>query len=114
MVCIDDPVSKTIGCHKTFFNQECYESHKKWMCAAEMFCPKCKMLDKNDGQHVCYRPLCMFCGVRHLPAPGRRNCYVTPLKPVKDTPYRLVTFDAESTLKGSNKYEPDPIMQEYF
>uniref|UniRef100_A0A914KQQ5 DNA-directed DNA polymerase n=1 Tax=Meloidogyne incognita TaxID=6306 RepID=A0A914KQQ5_MELIC len=89
-------------CGKIFRNNDCFEHHKSSNhCLQSKQCEKCgviwriKDINRDPAKkHICGHKWCIKCIQYHS---SERGCFIKPLKPKKKTPYRLVTFDFEST-----------------
>uniref|UniRef100_A0A1I8BZI5 DNA-directed DNA polymerase n=1 Tax=Meloidogyne hapla TaxID=6305 RepID=A0A1I8BZI5_MELHA len=92
---------KCQDCCKTFENADCFLHHlNSGFCRNSKQCEKCgeiwNVYDNNkNGRrgHVCFEKYCGKCGDYHDP---KRGCFIRPLKPKQQHPYRLVAFDLET------------------
>jgi hypothetical protein len=90
------------GCGKKFNNRNCYQHHlNNRECQRSKICLKCgkpfnlRNLRKHGMKtHKCGVDFCRTCNKYHK---KERGCYIKPLEPREALPYRLVTFDFEST-----------------
>lgn len=99
IVCRDDPTNDHKGCNKVFYNQECYNAHKKRMCLVYKTCGKCHRKIVNGKPHDCDKPECIIC--RECHPPGKKNCFITPKKPSKKHKrFRICYFDCECRMCG--------------
>uniref|UniRef100_A0A1I8B0R1 DNA-directed DNA polymerase n=1 Tax=Meloidogyne hapla TaxID=6305 RepID=A0A1I8B0R1_MELHA len=89
-------------CGKIFSNSDCFEYHKSSNhCLRSKQCQRCgviwriKDFHKDPAKkHICGHKWCLKCMQYHS---SERGCFIRPLEPKKKTPYRLLTFDFEST-----------------
>nr|CAD2186456.1 unnamed protein product [Meloidogyne enterolobii] len=89
-------------CSKYFNNKECYEHHlRSNFCSISKRCLKCGIIwdvsknTRNERRgHVCNEIYCKTCQSFHDP---KRGCYIRPLEPKEQAPYRIVAFDLETT-----------------
>uniref|UniRef100_A0A1I8B938 DNA-directed DNA polymerase n=1 Tax=Meloidogyne hapla TaxID=6305 RepID=A0A1I8B938_MELHA len=96
-----DGVQKCQDCCKTFEKPDCFLHHlNSGFCRNSKQCEKCgeiwNVYDNNkNGRrgHVCFEKYCGKCGDYHDP---KRGCFIRPLKPKQQHPYRLVAFDLET------------------
>lgn len=92
---------KCHDCNKLFSNQNCFDAHKQnGFCKKSKKCEDCGKIwtvkdSKREGRggHVCGQTYCNVCHIVHDP---KRNCYIEPINPEKEKPYRLIAFDMET------------------
>uniref|UniRef100_A0A1I8BG00 DNA-directed DNA polymerase n=1 Tax=Meloidogyne hapla TaxID=6305 RepID=A0A1I8BG00_MELHA len=90
------------GCSKNFNNNDCYTHHiSSNFCNISKRCVKCgviwdvaKNIRNGRKGHVCSERYCTTCLCFHDP---KRGCFIRPLEPKEPAPYRIVTFDLETT-----------------
>jgi len=89
------------GCEKEFYNENCYNSHlNSNICKNSKKCTKCGVIwnvhkNTSNGRkgHECSENFCIRCKVFHNP---KRGCYIAPLTPKEQNPYRIIVFDLET------------------
>lgn len=89
------------GCNKYFENESCYDHHKSsGFCNKSKKCTDCgKIWTVKDSNktgrhgHVCGETFCNVCHINHDP---KRHCFIEPLHPKQEKPYRLIAFDVET------------------
>lgn len=98
---------KCSDCHKHFNNENCYNHHKRSnFCNNSKKCEDCgktwtvKVTNRNGG-HVCGDNFCNICHTYHN---ATRSCFIEPLEPKQQAPYRLIAFDCET--KQHNIVDP--------
>lgn len=95
----DNYSKKCSDCNKQFYNENCFSHHKKSnFCKRSIKCEDCGKIYRVDpwkwrSSHVCDEPFCNVCHVVHNPM---RGCYIEPLEPKEQKPYRLIAFDVET------------------
>ncbi|KAF7639685.1 hypothetical protein Mgra_00001009 [Meloidogyne graminicola] len=99
---INDFNKKCNECMKQFWNEECFIHHNKNNnCRRSKQCEKCGVIwnvkaysQDPSKHHICGNKWCKNCNQFHN---AERGCYIRPLTLKKPVPYRLITFDFEST-----------------
>nr|CAD2141913.1 unnamed protein product [Meloidogyne enterolobii] len=114
----DNYNKKCIGCNKIFDNYNCYNHHMiSSFCNNSKQCDKCGEIwnvydNKRNGRsgHICLEKYCGRCGDFHDP---KRGCFIRILNPKRQLPYRLISFDLETTqYKKVNSVSPDKRIHE--
>jgi hypothetical protein len=87
---------KCENCHRTYFNEKCFETHSGTVCNLYHLCETCgKIYQKTKNEHQCGETYCRTCNVIH----NRKNgCFIQPKKKLKNKPYRIIAYDFETTL----------------
>ncbi|CAK5023702.1 unnamed protein product [Meloidogyne enterolobii] len=102
---------KCNGCSKSFNNENCFDHHQSSrFCQQSKRCEKCGVIwDTKDNTrggrsgHICNERYCSICSGYHDP---KRGCFIKPLEPKEQKPYRFVAFDLETmqhVSDGNNK-----------
>nr|CAD2190111.1 unnamed protein product [Meloidogyne enterolobii] len=102
---------KCTGCSKSFNNENCFDHHlSSRFCQHSKRCEKCGVIwDTKDNTrggrsgHICNERYCSTCSGYHDP---KRGCFIKPLEPKEQKPYRFVAFDLETmqhVSDGNNK-----------
>lgn len=102
---------KCSDCNGTFVSRECYERHFSTMCSRFKTCAQCgvcydtKTLKRYSAtkQHVCQQKFCLHCCTYHR---AEQPCFIQRIvkKDEEDAPYRIVSYDFES----SQNTQPEP------
>uniref|UniRef100_A0A914MMX8 DNA-directed DNA polymerase n=1 Tax=Meloidogyne incognita TaxID=6306 RepID=A0A914MMX8_MELIC len=89
---------KCNGCFKRFNNENCFNHHLiSNFCRTSKKCELCGVIwdyRYRKAGHVCSEKYCKLCIGFHDP---KRGCFVRPLDPKEQKPYRIVAFDLETT-----------------
>src|SRR5688572_8003686 len=85
-------------CDRTFYNTNCYQSHKNKICDLYHRCLACHYEYRTNEEHTCGEKRCQTCFVTHDP---ERSCFIQKYKiPKKNRHYRIVAYDLECTTDG--------------
>ncbi|KAL3117798.1 hypothetical protein niasHT_009844 [Heterodera trifolii] len=89
------------NCQKVFTSVNCYHHHvRSNFCKRSKLCRKCGVIwDVKDNTkngrtgHECDERFCTVCNAYHN---KKRGCFIKPLEPMWEMPYRIVSFDLET------------------
>ncbi|KAL3116818.1 hypothetical protein niasHT_003184 [Heterodera trifolii] len=89
------------GCNKKFRNNGCLQHHlASNFCAQSKKCKDCGVIwdtrvHNRDGRkgHKCHETYCQLCNTFYNP---ERGCFIQPIEPKEQDPYRIVAFDLET------------------
>lgn len=86
---------KCDDCGKNYYENKCFELHKKNRCAK--YCKLCKC--KNLKGHICGKKKCPNCKIQ---VDSTHKCYIQQ-KPLKESSEKYVFFDFECTQDGPDR-----------
>lgn len=92
-------------CRCSYFDEKCYQKHKRKQCKTYTLCEDCKFLYESEEIHVCNHRKCSNCG-ELVSLDEEHNCYHQPLKK-KDLPKpteKYIYYDYETFLDEKNQH----------